>query len=573
MAVKRLLLTTVAAVLLAGWDAHAVITRHDLSDSNYVVSDADYPALVNLFEPSDCIGTLVHESYLLTVAHCAADLRNGQSLKVNGVFHTITEVIMHPKWRKKRDEFDIALVRFKKPVHGVTPLPIYRGTDELGSVITLVGRGDHATGLDGERRAKNDSKLRRATNIVSGVDDHFIEIFFEKPGEDGITDLEGVGASGDSGCPVFIDVDGVIYIAGLNSWGDGGKGIKVGQYGSRDYQTRVSRYLEWLDSEVDFPDPPKNYYATATGKTGPAFRSALHDIIDDHRVIKYSSNNPDTADALAKLDADPDNPNSVILIYSRRSETISNFGTTSGWNREHLWANSYGIDKRGPAYSDLHNLKPADASVNSARSNKIYDTSDIKDIRYQKPGHPEAKLTSEDTNSWEPPADVRGEIARAAFYMDVRYSGDKADENDLQLTNDLSAISSDTVFFGRLDTLLEWHIADPVDAAERTRNDLVYSAYQKNRNPFVDHPEWVVAIYGNPASKPCVLSQPTIDGESFRFDLKLTNSGRYRVLRSIDLINWSSVEEFETSSGNRQLKQQIFGPVCFFKVLQRPDGD
>jgi endonuclease I len=66
--------------------------------------------------------------------------------------------------------------------------------------------------------------------------------------------------------------------------------------------------------------------------------------------------------------------------------------------------------------------------VNSARSNKIFDTSDTK---YQKPGHPEAKLTSEDTDSWEPPTNVRGEIARAAFYMDVRYSGDKANENDL----------------------------------------------------------------------------------------------------------------------------------------------
>ena len=46
--VNRLLLTTIAAVLLAGWDAHAVITRHDLSDSDYIVADADYPALVNL---------------------------------------------------------------------------------------------------------------------------------------------------------------------------------------------------------------------------------------------------------------------------------------------------------------------------------------------------------------------------------------------------------------------------------------------------------------------------------------------------------------------------------------------
>ena len=73
----------------------------------------------------------------------------------------------------------------------------------------------------------------------------------------------------------------------------------------------------------------------------------------------------------------------------------------------------------GPAYSDLHNLKPADASVNSARSNKIYDTSDTRDAKYQKPGHPEAKLTSEDTDSWEPPAEVRGEVARAAFYMDL----------------------------------------------------------------------------------------------------------------------------------------------------------
>ena len=241
--------------LLAVSAAYAIVIRDDLPDSDYIVAGSDYPALVTLFEPDDCTGTLVHESYLLTVAHCAADLDQGDSLLVNGVSHAVAEVIRHPRWRSNRDNFDIALVRFQRPVRGVAPLPIYRGTGELGSVITLFGRGVNATGLQGERRATSDGNLRRATNVVTAVNNHFIEIVFERPGQDGITDLEGVGVSGDSGGPAFIDVDGVPHIAGLNSWGEGGNGIRVGQYGSRDYQARVSQYLEWLDSVVDFPEP------------------------------------------------------------------------------------------------------------------------------------------------------------------------------------------------------------------------------------------------------------------------------------------------------------------------------
>ena len=84
------------------FDARAIIMRHDLPDSDYVVADSNYPAIVNLFEPSDCIGTLIHESYLLAVAHCAADLHRGQFLKVNGISHAIAEVIIHPKAQKTR---------------------------------------------------------------------------------------------------------------------------------------------------------------------------------------------------------------------------------------------------------------------------------------------------------------------------------------------------------------------------------------------------------------------------------------------------------------------------------------
>jgi len=238
--------------LLVGPASDALIIRHDVPDSDYVVADAEYPALVDLISPGDCIGTLVHESYLLTVAHCAVDLNVGQSLEVNGASYVVAEVILHPNWQDL-DEYDIALVRFEDPVVGVTPYPIYRGSSEVESVVTLVGRGVTATGLVGEDGASSDGKLRRATNVVSAANDHFLEVIFESVGQGGVTDLEGVGAAGDSGCPSFLEVDGVIYVAGLNSYGDGDDDIGIGQYGSRDYQTRISRYLEWLDSLVDFP--------------------------------------------------------------------------------------------------------------------------------------------------------------------------------------------------------------------------------------------------------------------------------------------------------------------------------
>ena len=94
----------------------AIIIRDDLDDSKYLVNDSDYPALVDLIERGDCIGTLVHESYLLTVAHCAADLDPGNSLSVNGTDYTIDDIILHPQWNKRRDEYDIALIRFTEPV-------------------------------------------------------------------------------------------------------------------------------------------------------------------------------------------------------------------------------------------------------------------------------------------------------------------------------------------------------------------------------------------------------------------------------------------------------------------------
>jgi endonuclease I len=246
-------------------------------------------------------------------------------------------------------------------------------------------------------------------------------------------------------------------------------------------------------------DPPSGYYALAEAKSGADLRQALHQVVRNHRVIPYSSTRFDTSDALKVLDQDPANTSKVIGIYSRLSEPAVSFGLAAGWNREHLWCDSYGLDGREPAYSDLHNLRAEDATVNSVRGNKFFDVSDTNNPSYRLPAHAESPLASMDTDSWEPPAIVKGDIARAMFYMTIRYTGDVADEPALYLTESTNHITSTTNLMGRFNTLIKWHLDDPVDATEQLRNDQVYS-YQTNRNPFIDHPAWVLSAFIPPVS-------------------------------------------------------------------------
>jgi len=223
-----------------------------------------------------------------------------------------------------------------------------------------------------------------------------------------------------------------------------------------------------------------------------------------HRVIRYSSGANNTRPALEVLDANPAATNEVLLVYSGSNVLAATF--PDGWNREHLWPNSYGLDDVEPAYSDLHNLRPCDPGVNSARGNKHYDTSDPTSPGYNPVAHPRAPLCSTDTDSWEPRPTDRGDLARALFYMATRYRGTASNEPALFLTDETHLIFSTTNLMGRLSTLLQWHAADPPDAAEQLRNDRVYSLYQTNRNPYVDHPEWVNLTFAPAHTNPPVLN-------------------------------------------------------------------
>ena len=226
----------------------------------------------------------------------------------------------------------------------------------------------------------------------------------------------------------------------------------------------------------------EGYYNSASGKTGSSLKAALHEIIDDHTKLSYSA----VWDALRHTDEDPNNRNNVILLYTGRSQNkTSNGGDVDQWNREHVWAKSHGdFGTSMGAGTDLHHLRPTDVSVNSARGNKDFDDGGA--------AQKEAPDTFADSDSWEPRDEVKGDIARMIFYMAVRYEGDSG-ELDLEVSEKVS--NGSAPLHGKLSTLKRWNELDPVDDFERNRNEVIFTDYQHNRNPFIDHPEWVEAIW------------------------------------------------------------------------------
>jgi endonuclease I len=226
---------------------------------------------------------------------------------------------------------------------------------------------------------------------------------------------------------------------------------------------------------------PDGYYNSADGLSGTELKAALHNIIDGHTEKSYS----DLWDILKESDEDPDNSSNFILIYTGRS--ISKTSSYPDWNREHVWAKSHGdFGTTPPAGTDAHHIRPCDVSVNSSRGNKDFDEGGTQ--------HSEATECYYTSTTWEPRDAVKGDVARMMFYMVVRYEGDVSGEPDLELVDYITS-PTEAPKFGVLSTLLKWNQEDPVDDFERHRNNVVYS-YQNNRNPFIDHPEYVTKIWG-----------------------------------------------------------------------------
>ncbi|MCQ4209194.1 endonuclease I family protein [Streptomyces longispororuber] len=224
------------------------------------------------------------------------------------------------------------------------------------------------------------------------------------------------------------------------------------------------------------------YYKNAIGKTGPSLKSALHTIISSQSKISYSA----VWDALKVTDQDPNNSSNVILLYSGVSRAKSlNGGDVGDWNREHTWAKSHGDfgEVTGPG-TDLHHLRPADVQVNSIRGNKDFDNGGSA------VSNGGGSLT--DSDSFEPRDADKGDVARMILYMAVRYDGG---DGFADLEPNESVNNGSNPYMGKLAVLKQWSDEDPPSAFEEKRNQVIYDTYQHNRNPFIDHPEWVDAIW------------------------------------------------------------------------------
>jgi endonuclease I len=212
----------------------------------------------------------------------------------------------------------------------------------------------------------------------------------------------------------------------------------------------------------DFTPAPGKARAGTTPGTGTSYDGlkdkaliqALHDAVSQHKDLGYNQARKVIFTAL-------DNHNGVVKdVYTGRELRTDKIPSSTDMNVEHTWPQSKGAV--GAAKSDLHHLFPVDAKANSTRGN--FPFGEVVKVQWSQNG---AKfgLDAQGNKVFEPPAEHKGNVARALFYF--------------------STVYNKPIPAGEEAVLKKWNVQDKVDSAEVARNTAI-QGYQGNRNPFVD---------------------------------------------------------------------------------------
>ncbi len=257
---------------------------------------------------------------------------------------------------------------------------------------------------------------------------------------------------------------------------------------------------------VTFSQIPSGYYSSASGKSGQSLQIALYNIIKGHHVVNYT---PGVWNAFYTTDVKANGK--IWDMYSDVPGGIPPYEYTPGdnqcgvggggiegdcYSREHSFPKSWFNDD-APMNTDLIHIFPADQYVNSMHSNypfAMVGTATATSLNGSKKGS--CATPGYSGTVFEPIDSYKGDFARAYFYMATRYQNVIATwpSYDPVAEAVLDGTSYPAFETWYLNLLLSWNIQDTVSAKEIARNDSIYKI-QLNRNPFIDHPEYVAAVW------------------------------------------------------------------------------
>ena len=268
-----------------------------------------------------------------------------------------------------------------------------------------------------------------------------------------------------------------------------------------------------------FAQIPTGYYDGTVGLTGAALKTKLWEIIKNgHQDKGYDG--LWTAYYTTDRDKYYENDNSLLDMYSEKPTSNDSYNFTLGsnqcgvggnynsegdcYNREHTIPQS-SFNDGYPMRSDVHHVLPTDGYVNNKRGTYPYGvvaSSSWTSTNGSKLGY--SAVNGYSGTVFEPIDEFKGDFARIIFYFATRYE------------NIISTVSfpmfGDSAYPGiaswSLPMLLQWHKNDPVSEKEIDRNNAAYS-FQGNRNPFIDHPEYINSIWGTPVADSQAPTTPT----------------------------------------------------------------
>jgi endonuclease I len=252
---------------------------------------------------------------------------------------------------------------------------------------------------------------------------------------------------------------------------------------------------------------PAGYYAFLEGLSGVALKEALQEIIANPSEVHLHSY-ADMWDIIRVADTNPLNSGEIWDMYLEvpmsKIDQQNGSSIVGKWNREHIFCQSRGgFDVALGDYadgisiwnntsaaatvdgvSDAHHIRAENGQENSSRNNKNYGTVNSPTV-YAGPVGTQG--------SWH------GDVARACFYMAVRFNGLNVLNGDP--SEYLPSTSTSSGNIGDLATLLAWNVSDARDDFEMNRNNYVQT-WQNNRNPFIDYPLLANYIFGPQYGQP-----------------------------------------------------------------------